>query len=168
MLARWQRTVKGTSWCLSNGSTCAVALSARHHDHVGGGHRIPCSFGYRTDKNRHPLLRLWDKDREQSEQQDKRSENWSDVVRRVCDIERSVGKCALENVQGRDGMQGIAIRLAYLSGYLETRGAFERKTIDITPDDDAEDAGGDYETAGNLICLPGVKLADVLHDGGQS
>jgi len=59
-------------------------------------------------------------------------------------------------------MQGIALRLAFLSGYLETRPDRDRHTRnmrDITPDPEQDD--GEYETAGNLICLPGVKLTDI-------
>ena len=34
---------------------------------------------------------------------------------------------------------------------------------DITPETEQDD--DEYETAGNLICLPGAKLADVLNAG---
>ena len=34
---------------------------------------------------------------------------------------------------------------------------------DITPEPEQDD--GEYETAGNLICLPGVKLASIRQNG---
>jgi hypothetical protein len=126
----------------------------------------PRPFAYRTDENKHPLLKMWDQGREWREQQDNDAQHWSNIVRRVAEIERAVGTAVLEDIQGRDGMQGVSVRLAFLTGYLG--GYFEnraRKPMrDITPEPD----DGDYETAGNLICLPGVKLADVLTDGAAS
>jgi hypothetical protein len=60
-------------------------------------------------------------------------------------------------------MEGTAYRLSFLLGYLEARAELDRKTIDITPD--AEQDDGEYETAGNMICLPGVSLSSVLRGG---
>ena len=54
--------------------------------------------------------------------------------------------------------------MSFLVGYLE-KGAVDR--ICGRPDDQ-DDADGDLETAGNIVCLPGVKLAYVLRDGGVS
>jgi hypothetical protein len=94
----------------------------------------PRPFAYRTDENRHPLLKLWDKDREWSERQDSNAQFWSDIVRRVGQIERAVGTAVLRDTPGRDSMQGIAYRLSFLTGYLEARADLDRKTIDITPE----------------------------------
>jgi hypothetical protein len=42
------------------------------------------------------------------------------------------------------------------------------RSLDAEPDAQKQDQSGeDLETAGNIVCLPGVKLSDVLHDGGQ-
>jgi hypothetical protein len=93
---------------------------------------------------------------------------WSDIVRRVGEIERAVGTAVLENDPQRNSIDCVALRLSFLTGYIE--GHFERRAHkpmrDITPE---ADSGEDLEIAGNLICLPGVKLVDVLpqHDGGQ-
>jgi hypothetical protein len=122
----------------------------------------PRPFAYRTDKNMHPLMKLWADQRQQGEQREQREGYWMDIVRRVDDIERGLGTGVLKDCEGRDGMQGVALRLAFLSGYLETRADRDRRTRnmrDITPDPEQDD--GEYETAGNLICLPGVKLAEL-------
>jgi hypothetical protein len=47
----------------------------------------PRPFARRTDKNKHPLLKLWDKEREWSDQLDKDAQLWSGIVRRVGEIE---------------------------------------------------------------------------------
>jgi hypothetical protein len=60
-------------------------------------------------------------------------------------------------------MQGVSSRLAFLTGYLEERAERGRKTIDVTPEPEQDD--GEYETAGNLICLPGVKLTSIRQNG---
>ena len=63
-------------------------------------------------------------------------------------------------------MQGVALRLAFLSGYLGARADLDRRTRnmrDVTPEPEQDDS--EYETAGNLICLPGVKLASIGQDG---
>jgi len=127
----------------------------------------PRPFAMRTKENQHPLLKSWDADRERSKQEEKRSQYWSDIVRRVAEIERSVGTAILENIQGRDSMEGVSCRLAFLTGYLESRAEFTRKTAmrDITPQ--AEQDDGENETAGNLICLPGVTLASIQPHGGD-
>jgi len=67
----------------------------------------------------------------------------------------------LGDAADRDSVEGIFLRLSFLTGYLEGRAKHER-TIDITPDPE-----GEYETAGNLVCLPGVNLASVLHNDGS-
>jgi hypothetical protein len=112
-------------------------------------------------------LKLWDKDRERHEQQETRSQFWRNIVQRVGEIERAVGTAVIETHPDRDGMEGISFRLAFLTGYLE--GHFERKRSraarDITPEPEQDDSG--YETAGNLICLPGVTLASIRPDGGD-
>jgi hypothetical protein len=67
-------------------------------------------------------------------------------------------------------MQGVAVRLAFLSGLVEVRYGNGRRTSnmrDITPEPGDQD-DSTYETAGNLICLPGVKLADVLPSDGRA
>jgi hypothetical protein len=92
---------------------------------------------------------------------------WSRIVRRVGEIERAVGRAVLENDPHRNDIDLVASRLAFLTGYIE--GYFEKRQAhkpmrDITPEPDSSE---DLETAGNLVCLPGVKLIDVLHDGGQ-
>jgi hypothetical protein len=93
---------------------------------------------------------------------------WSAIVQRVGEIERAVGAAVLESDPHRDCVDRVAWRLAYLTGRIEVR--FEKHPPhkpmrDITPEPDSSE---DLETAGNLVCLPGVKLADVLqHDGGQ-
>jgi hypothetical protein len=58
-------------------------------------------------------------------------------------------------------------RLSYLSGYIESWSKYRRNGAmrDITPGPEQDD--GAYETAGNLICLPGVKLASIRPDGGE-
>jgi hypothetical protein len=127
----------------------------------------PRPFSMRTKENQHPLLKSWDNDRERSKQDDQRSQFWNAIVRQVGEIERAVGTAVSRDTQGLDNMQGITYRLAFLTGYLEERAKRSRETIDITPD--AEQDDGEYETAGNLICLPGVKLADVRpNDGGRA
>jgi hypothetical protein len=118
----------------------------------------PRPFAYRTKENRHPLMKSWDDDRRRAEQEEKRSEYWHDILGRVAQIERDLGTAALENCEGRDSMQGVALRLAFLSGYLGAKEKVDRGMRDITPE--AEDDGG-YETDGNLICLPGVSLSNV-------
>jgi len=71
----------------------------------------------------------------------------------------------LGDVAGRDSVEGISLRLSFLTGYLESRAERECGIIDIAPD--SEQAESEYDTAGNLICLPGVKLASVLCDDGN-
>jgi hypothetical protein len=121
----------------------------------------PRPFAWRDDKNRHPSVEANECDRAQIEQDAKRSEYWAAIVRRVAEMERALGTGFMQDTQGRDGMQGISYRLAYLSDCVQARA--ER---DITPEPDDQD-DGDYETAGNLICLPGVKLADVQPNDGD-
>jgi hypothetical protein len=42
----------------------------------------------------------------------------------------------------------------------------ERRYVSsLTGDDETDDRGEDLERAGNLVCLPGVSLASVLHGG---
>jgi hypothetical protein len=78
---------------------------------------------------------------------------------------RAVGTAILKNVQGRDSMRGVSYRLAFLTGYLEERAerGHTSNMRDVTPE--AEQDDGEYETAGNLICLPGVKLASIRQNG---
>jgi hypothetical protein len=123
----------------------------------------PRPFGYRTDKNKHPLLKLWDKDRELREQQETRSQFWSAIVRSVGKMERDIGSALLKDHPNRDSVEGVSCRLSYLSGYIESWAEYRRRGAmhDITPEPDAPD-DGEYETAGNLICLPGVSLTSVL------
>jgi hypothetical protein len=94
-----------------------------------------------------------------------RDQYWNSILRRVAEMERTVGRAVLKDIAGRDSMEGVVYRLAFLSGYLESRLEREGKTIDVTPDPEQDD--GEYETAGNLICLPGVKLASVLCNDGS-
>jgi hypothetical protein len=63
-------------------------------------------------------------------------------------------------------MEGVSYRLAFLAGYIESWSEARRRGAmrDVTPEPEREE----YETAGNLICLPGVKLADVLTNGGAA
>jgi hypothetical protein len=89
---------------------------------------------------------------------------WSGIVARIARIERVTGHAIFADDPNRDTVDGILGRMSFLVGYLEKR-AIDR--ICGTPDDQ-EDAAGDLETAGNIVCLPGVKLADVLRDGGAS
>lgn len=74
----------------------------------------------------------------------------------------------LENHQGRDSVAGVSFRLPFLSGYLESRaergGGRIGNMHDITPEPEQDD---DKYEAGNLVCLPGVKLYDVLTNGDQ-
>jgi hypothetical protein len=126
----------------------------------------PRPFAWRTSENKHPLLKLWDKDRELSEQQDQRAQYWSTIVRRVAEMERAVGRAVLRDAPGRDSMEGIVYRLSFLTGYLEGhKGGRTNNMRDVTPETEQDD--DEYETAGNLICLPGVKLADIHPEGGQ-
>jgi hypothetical protein len=101
------------------------------------------------------------KRREPERQQPERSEFWNDIIRRVAEIEGALGTAVLKNHQGRDSMEGVSYRLAFLTGYIESKAEYGgwRDMRDITPEPEQDD--GEYETAGNLICLPGVKLADV-------
>jgi hypothetical protein len=108
----------------------------------------------------------------QEQERDQRAERnqfWSDIVRRVADIECAMGTGVLCDAPGRDSLEGISFRLAFLAGYLDAREKVRERTDsmrDITPEPDDQD-DGDYETAGNLICLPGVKLADVQPNDGD-
>lgn len=95
-------------------------------------------------------------------QDDQRAERWGEILHRVAQLEHAAGTSILENSPGRDSMQGVAMRLAFLNGYFGAKAKHEGNMRDVTPR--AEDDGG-YETAGNLICLPGVKLADVQGRG---
>jgi hypothetical protein len=94
---------------------------------------------------------------------------WSSIVRRVGEIEQAVGTAVLENDPYRNDIDRVSMRLSFLTGYLE--GYFEKRQAhkpmrDIAPE---ADSGEDLETAGNLVCLPGVKLIDVLpSDGGAA
>jgi hypothetical protein len=125
----------------------------------------PRPFAYRTDKNRHPLMKLWDEQREQSKREDQRDQHWNSILRRVAEMERTLGTSVLKDSAGRDSAEGVVYRLAFLNGYLESQLEREGKTIDVTPDPEQDD--GEYETAGNLVCLPGVKLASVLCNDGS-
>jgi hypothetical protein len=97
------------------------------------------------------------------------SSAWSRIVRRVGEIEQIMGTGFFEGDPHRDSIECVAGRLAFLTGYIE--GYVEKRRPqkpmrDITPE---ADSGQDLETAGNLICLPGVKLADVQpFDGGRA
>jgi hypothetical protein len=92
---------------------------------------------------------------------------WCDIVRRVGEIERAVGSAVFMDDPHRNSIDCIALRLSFLTGYI--RGHFERRSDpmrDITPEAGSSE---DLETAGNLVCLRGVKLSDVLpSDGGQA
>jgi hypothetical protein len=103
--------------------------------------------------------------RQEAERQPARSESsaWSRIVRRVGEIEQIMGTGFFEGDPHRDSIGCVAGRLAFLTGYIE--GYVEKRRPqkpmrDITPEADSED----LETAGNLICLPGVKLVDVLNN----
>jgi hypothetical protein len=87
---------------------------------------------------------------------------WNSIVRSVGKMERDIGSALLKDHQGPDSVEGVSCRLAYLSGYIESWSEYRRKGVmrDITPEPDDQD-DSTYETAGNLICLPGIKLADV-------
>lgn len=116
-----------------------------------------------------PIQRTPQPKRPEPEPREKR-DHWGSILRRVAELEQITGKGALKESEGRDSMEGVVYRLAFLNGYLEAKLKFERMRAgdgmrDITPEPERDDGG--CETAGNLICLPGVKLADVLTDGGQ-
>ena len=96
---------------------------------------------------------------------------WNSIVRSVGKMERDIGAALLKDHPNRDSVEGVSCRLSYLSGYIESWSECrrrERGLRDVTPEPDDQD-DGEYETAGNLICLPGVKLADVQpHNGGAA
>jgi hypothetical protein len=99
-------------------------------------------------------------------QWDSDAQYWNSIVRRVAEIERAVGAGFLRDNPGQDSMQGVSYRLAFLTGYLESKTARDGRHTsnmrDVTPKPEQDD--GEYETAGNLICLPGVKLASIRRD----
>jgi hypothetical protein len=43
-----------------------------------------------------------------------------------------------------------------------------RYVSSLPGDDEADDSRQDLETAGNIVCMPGIRLADVLQNGGVS
>jgi hypothetical protein len=132
-------------------------------DHVLGVFGIAWSPVERTPQPKRPEP---EQDREQS-----RNEHWESIVARVARLERVTGKAFLEDSTDRDTVDGVLCRLSFLTGYLEESAAARARTFDgeyRRADDQADTSGEDLETAGNLVCLPGVKLADVLHDGGAS
>ena len=51
----------------------------------------PRQFAYRTYKNKHPLIRAWDDERKRSDQQAIKDGFWQNMVRRVAEIERTLG-----------------------------------------------------------------------------
>ena len=116
-----------------------------------------------------PIERTPQPKRPEPEPQQKR-DHWGSILRRVAELEQITGKSVLTESEGRDSMEGVVYRLAFLNGYLEAKLKFERMRAgdgmrDITPEPERD--GGDCETPGNLICLPGVKLANVVpQDGG--
>jgi hypothetical protein len=117
-----------------------------------------------------PIDRTPKPKRKEPEQQEKR-DHWGSILRHVAELEQIAGKGVLKEIEGRDSMEGVVYRLAFLNGYLEAKLKFERMRTgasmrDITPEPEGDD--GDCETAGNLVCLPGVRLADVLTDGGAA
>jgi hypothetical protein len=115
-----------------------------------------------------PIERTPQPKRPEPEPQEKR-DHWGSILRRVAELERIAGRGVLQDIAGRDSMEGVVYRLAFLNGYLEARlaRANDGDMRDITPDHEQDDGG--YETAGNLICLPGVKLVDVQpNDGGRA
>lgn len=95
---------------------------------------------------------------------------WFDIVRRVGEIEQIMGTGVFEGDPHRDSIEHVSMRLSFLTGYLD--GYVERRRPhkpmrDVTPE--ADSGEDDLETAGNLVCLPGVKLVDVLpNDVGVS
>jgi hypothetical protein len=118
--------------------------------------------------DRTPKLKSLEPERDNSQSHDAA---WRDIVARVARLERFAGRSVLGDDPDRDSIDGVLLRLSFLTGYLEELAASRsRGIIDVTPDDDADDSGEDLETAGNLVCLPGVKLSDVLgsqNDGGR-
>lgn len=128
----------------------------------------PRPFAMRTKESQHPLLKSWDADRERSKQDEQRSQYWSAIVRQVEKIERDIGTGVLKDHPNRDCMECVGYRLSFLAGYIESWSEYRRTGAmrDITPESDDQDDGR-YETAGNLICLPGVKLADVRPNDGD-
>jgi hypothetical protein len=114
--------------------------------------------------NRLPLPR-----RPRPEPEQSSSTTWDDIAERVARIERVIGHFVLEKDPDRDTAVGILCRLSFLTGYLEETA--KSKARGQTIDGECQrDNSEDLETAGNLVCLPGVKLIDVLpqHDGGAS
>jgi hypothetical protein len=93
-----------------------------------------------------------EQDREQS-----RNEAWENVCARVARIERMIGQTILETNADRDTVDGVLCRLSFLTGYLEesAKARDRERTLDgeCQPADDQDDASGDLETAGNLVCL---------------
>ena len=65
------------------------------------------------------------REQEQAQENQQRWQSaWDDIVRRVAQIERVVGNSVLHSHPDRDSMEAVGFRLAFLSGYIESR--FER------------------------------------------
>jgi hypothetical protein len=122
-----------------------------------GGNPRPRPFAYRTSENQHPLMKSWGHDRKRSKQEEKRSQWWSNIVRRVAEIECAVGTSVLKNNPNRDSMRCVSFRLAFLTGYLESQAELGRTSDmrDITPEPERDESVDDVETAGNLVCPAG-------------
>jgi hypothetical protein len=105
---------------------------------------------------------------------------WSSIVRRVGEIEQIMGtgvfetgvfeRGVFESDARRDSIDYVSMRLSFLTGYLDgyvnERRRVHKPMRDITPEPDSSE---DLETTGNLVCLPGVRLVDVLpqNHGGR-
>jgi hypothetical protein len=101
-----------------------------------------------------------------SSEEQSSSTTWDDIAERVARIERVVGHFVLEKDPDRDTALGILCRLSFLTGYLE-EGAKSKARGQTIDGECQHDNSEDLETAGNLICLPGVKLADVQPSDGD-
>jgi hypothetical protein len=107
----------------------------------------------------------------------------AEVVSRVENLERVSGCGSIfENNPERDTYEFVRGRLLYLTGYicgsdrqspkdtlrqrcaiLEER--LRSRGLNVEPEPEPIDIA-DLETAGNIVCLPGVRLADVLPQNG--
>jgi hypothetical protein len=194
MLAECADSIKGLWWLRELSSDAYEAL-ANHEYHYDGGELqrmsdvaalgrryVSCLKGIgpkslaSIDRALDLLGIAWSpvdrtptpKPRETERQVSSGNSAWFDIVRRVGEIEQIMRTGVFEGDPHRDSIECVAMRLAFLTGYLE--GYVEKRRPhkpmrDITPE---ANSGEDMETAGNLVCLPGVKLSDVLqNDGGQ-
>jgi hypothetical protein len=86
-------------------------------------------------------------------------------------VEREPKRRAPDPVASDSGVPTTRAEIFMMLGRLQAEIEMQREQIARLRGDDAprqNERREDLETAGNLVCLPGVKLADVLRDGGAS